>query len=501
MRYMHVKIKSLMSFKINMTLVLALFFFMSCKEKPKPELAEATPTEERPNIILIVTDDLGYSDVGFNGSKDITTPSLDELAHNGTIFSSSYVAHPFCGPSRAALMTGRYPHTIGSQFNLPANSEVSVGKGIPLEETFMSKMLQDAGYYTGAIGKWHLGAVPGYHPNERGFDDFYGFLGGGHKYFPEEYSATYAKQKAAGQEVIFDYLKPLEHNGKIVENPIEYLTDELSRKAVDFVNSASKKKNPFFLYLAYNAPHVPLEAKAEDLEKFKHIEDKDRRTYAAMVYAVDRGIGELVTALKESEEYKNTLIVFLSDNGGKLSKGATNFPLREGKGSTCEGGYRVPMLFHWPEKIALGNKFSYPVSSLDLYPTFAGLAKADTSEDKKLDGKNIWAAVSSGENTRKEEPIFVLRHREGYSDVGIRQDQWKALKTNQNEWKLYDVDKDIGEKKDLSEKYPEQLKQMVLEGQKWSKTHTEPQWFDPEELRKDWEEQEMAKFKKTFDLD
>lgn len=477
---------------------MALLLTVSCKEKPKPALAEATPTEKRPNIILIVTDDLGYSDVGFNGSKDITTPVLDELANNGTILTSGYVAHPFCGPSRAALMTGRYPHTIGSQFNLPANSEVSVGKGIPLEETFMSTMLQDAGYYTGAVGKWHLGAVPGYHPNERGFDDFYGFLGGGHKYFPKQYTATFAKQKSEGREVIFDYLKPLEHNGKTVENPTEYLTDELSRKAVEFVDAASKKENPFFLYLAYNAPHVPLEAKADDLEKFKHIEDKDRRTYAAMVYAVDRGVGEIVTALKESGEYENTLVVFMSDNGGKLSKGATNFPLREGKGSTCEGGYRVPMFFHWPEKITSGSTFSHPVSALDLYPTFAALANAATSKDKIIDGKDIWYAVSTGKDTRKGEPVFVLRHREGYSDVGIRQDQWKALKTNQNEWKLYNIDEDMGEENNLSEQHPEQLKKMVLEAQKWSKTHTEPQWFDPEELRKDWEEQEMAKFKKTF---
>jgi len=481
--------------------ILFLFLgFFGCKENSKKELIASTPSEERPNIILILTDDLGYSDVGFNGSKEITTPNLDELALNGTIFSSGYVAHPFCGPSRAALMTGRYPHTIGSQFNLPANSEVSVGKGIPLEETFMSTMLHDAGYYTGAVGKWHLGAVPAYHPNERGFDDFYGFLGGGHKYFPEEYTEIYAKQKAAGKEVIFDYLKPLEHNGKTVENPTEYLTDELSRKAVDFVNTASKKERPFFMYLAYNAPHVPLEAKESDLEKFSHIEDEDRRTYAAMVYAVDRGIGEIVKSLKANKEYKNTLIVFMSDNGGNTDRGATNHPLTGRKGDTWEGGYRVPMFFHWPEKIRSGSTFSHPVTALDLYPTFAGLAKANLSEDKKLDGKNIWQAVSSEQDTRKGAPVFVLRHREGYSDVGIRQDQWKALKTNQNEWKLFNINEDIAETTDLSKQHPEQLKTMVLEAQTWSKTHTEPQWFDPEKLSKDWEEQEMAKFKGTFEV-
>eukprot|EP00095_Tigriopus_kingsejongensis_P007620 maker-scaffold2178_size19279-snap-gene-0.0 protein:Tk07620 transcript:maker-scaffold2178_size19279-snap-gene-0.0-mRNA-1 annotation:"hypothetical protein" len=180
--------------------------------------------DENPNIITIPqqlrtngyeTVYTGYNDLGFMGSKDIPTPALDQLAENGTIFTSAYAAHPFCGPSRASLMTGRYAHKIGSQFNLPPNSE-TIGKGIPLSETFISKVLQSSGYNTGVIGKWHLGATEVYHPNKRGFDNFYGFLGGGHNYHPEEYETEYKRQKENGRAVIFEYLLPLEQNGKEV---------------------------------------------------------------------------------------------------------------------------------------------------------------------------------------------------------------------------------------------------------------------------------------------
>gem|GEM_PF-2758148 len=222
---------------------------------------------ERPNILVILCDDLGYADVGFNGAKDLKTPALDQLAAAGTVFRSAYVAHPFCGPSRMALLSGRYPHAFGGQFNHPpfhlGLTEYD-DKGIPENETLISTVLQQAGYQTGAVGKWHLGTGPAFHPNRRGFDDFYGFLGGGHKYFPEHYVATYQRQKKAGKQRINEYLHPLKHNGAIVQ-PKGYLTDELSGEAVRFIDAAAKKSDqPFFLYLAYNAPHAPMEATAAD---------------------------------------------------------------------------------------------------------------------------------------------------------------------------------------------------------------------------------------------
>ena len=478
--------------------LIVIAFTVACSGNKKS--ASNNNANETPNIIVILCDDLGYSDVGFNGAKDIITPELDKLAMGGTIFSSAYVVHPFCGPSRAGLMTGRYPHTFGSQFNLPMNSGELLNTGIPLKETFISNVLQDAGYYTGIVGKWHLGAVPEYHPLKRGFDDFYGFLGGGHRYFPEKYQPIYEKQLKEGNKLINDYLKPLEHNYKEVKET-EYITDALSREAVRFVNDASKKDDPFFLYLAYNAPHSPLEAKEDDLKRFSAIEDKKRRTYAAMVYAVDRGVGKLANALKSNGQLDNTLIVFLSDNGGKLSLGATNYPLQKGKGSTQEGGYRVPMFFYWPKGVPAGKIVDHPVSALDFYPTFARLGKAKIPVKKILHGKDIWDDFNAGKNAHAQDMIYALRHREGYSDVGARKGDWKILKTGKNDWKLFHIKNDISEQHDLSQEYPDRLKEMMLQVQKWTKSHTEPKWFDPDSLRGIWTTEEMYTFKTTFTIE
>ncbi|WP_298493914.1 sulfatase-like hydrolase/transferase [uncultured Algibacter sp.] len=489
-------IKNILVFSITIILVAC----SGVKNKSQQESTTVTKGKSsRPNILFVLCDDLGYADVGFNGSKDIITPSLDQLANSGTVLTSAYVTHAFCGPSRAGLLTGRYPHSFGSQFNLPKNSEVTVGEGIPLSEKFMSKMLQESGYYTGAVGKWHLGAVPGYHPNDRGFDDFYGFLGGGHEYFPSEFIAKYEKQVANGVKNIWDYLTPLEHNGKEVRET-EYITDALSREAIRFVNDASKKEQPFFLYVSYNAPHTPLQAKEEDMKVFDNIKDKDRRTYAGMVYAVDRGVGEIVDALKATNQYENTLIVFLSDNGGRPDKGADNSPLKGRKGDTWEGGFRVPMFFHWPNQVKAGNRYNHPVSALDFYPTFAGLAGVTLPEGNKLDGKDIWNDFSSGKTARNGGMIFSMRHRNGFSDVSVRQDDWKATKAYKFGWKLYNITNDIGEEKDLSSQNPEKLKMLVNAAEAWSKTHTEPRWFDPENLREVWKDKEMAKFKETFNI-
>ncbi|MDZ8118408.1 sulfatase-like hydrolase/transferase [Pontiella agarivorans] len=452
-----------------------------------------------PNILVILCDDLGYADVGFNGAEDIKTPHLDRLAEAGTICTSAYVAHPFCGPSRMGLMTGRYPHEYGGQFNHPPFQEGLTeydGLGVPVEETLIAEVLQKAGYFTGAIGKWHLGTADYAHPNVRGFDEFYGFLGGGHMYFPEKYEPAYQRQKKKGIERINEYLHPLEYNGKAVTGK-GYLTDELTGEAVRFVTEAAGKQNPFFLYLAYNAPHAPMEATPEDLAVFSDIENPKRRTYAAMVYAVDRGIARIVETLKKNGQLEDTLIIFLSDNGGKPSQGASNKPLRGRKGDTWEGGFRVPMMWYWPGKIPAGT-VDFPVSSLDFYPTFAALAGGQIPPGKKLDGKNIFQALETRENPRKGEMIYAARHRSSYTDIAARRDEWKITKYGNQPWRLYKITEDPGEENDLAQQYPERVKEMVRTAKKWSTTHAEPLFFHAAGQRDSWAKFTMPNFDRDF---
>lgn len=469
---------------------LALFF--------ASQLWAQNPEAPRPNIIVIMCDDLGYNDVGFNGSKDIATPNLDQLANSGTIFKSAYVTHPFCGPSRAGFITGRYPHEFGAPYNISDDGGVC-NDGISTSEIFMSKVLQDAGYYTAAVGKWHLGYNKEFQPDRRGFDDFYGFLGGGHKYFPDEYREAYNRQVANGNKKINVYLTPLEHNGKNVDEK-EYITDAFTREAIRDIKDASAKKKPLFLYLAYNAPHAPMEAKPEDMEVFENIKDLKRRTYAAMVYAVDRGVGQLIGTLKQTNQFDNTLIVFLSDNGGIPNQGASNFPLKGVKGDTWEGGIRVPMFFHWPKNVPAGQTYNFPVSSIDFYPTFAHLAGAKIPATKLLEGKDILTGFNINNDAYKDRALFALRYRNGFSDVGLRQNDWKLVKANNGAWQLFDIKNDIGETKDLSAKYPEVVKKMVGQALLWSTKHVTPLWFDNPKAKQMWYDTGMPNYDKTFML-
>lgn len=355
--------------------------------------------DARPNIIVILADDLGYNDVGFTGETEIQTPNLDKLAESGVIFTNGHCNHPFSGPSRAALMSGRYQQRFGFETN-PAYDPNNPYMGISTDEKLFPERLQEVGYTTGIIGKWHLGATQLHNPINRGFDYFYGFLGGGHNYFTIDKSKRVFE--AYEQELIRNTL-PATFDG--------YITTAFSEDAAQFVKD--NKDQPFFLYLAYNAPHEPLQAPKEDIERYSHITDKRRRTYAAMVDVMDRGIGTVVEALKESGLYENTIIFFTSDNGGPrmkddstLSNFTDNTPFRAGKGSTYEGGHHVPYILSWPAKIKGGVEFEYPVNALDISRTAVAVAGGDAESAYAMEGVDLIPYLTGEESGAPHEAIF-----------------------------------------------------------------------------------------------
>ncbi|WP_222846405.1 sulfatase family protein [Pontiella sulfatireligans] len=431
---------------------------------------------ERPNILVILADDLGYGDVGFTGSQEIFTPQLDQLAANGMVCRNGYVTHPYCGPSRAGLVTGRYQARFGLEINV-TYSPYDLYSGLPLTEQTFGTRMQKAGYRTGIIGKWHLGAAQPYHPNSRGFDHFYGFLSGGHSYFPENTTTAYPLLLENGSPHYSAnegcYL-PLMRNNQAGEFN-EYLTTALSREAAKFV---AESKKPFCLYLAYNAPHGPLEAPKKTIEKYQHIKNKQRRTYAAMIDEMDQGIGMVVDALKKSGKFDNTLIFFLSDNGGVTSKPghenenwSNNGPFRKGKGSMLEGGSHVPFFVHWPKGIKKPGTFEGLISSLDIAATAVALGGGDTS-GHPLEGVNL-APYLSGKKSGTPHDALFWRVRDGVS-WAVRTPTGKYLQENWggSETQLYDMANDPYESTNLIGQVPEKRAELVKLWNDWNAGNT-----------------------------
>ncbi|MFG0254057.1 MAG: sulfatase-like hydrolase/transferase, partial [Rhodopirellula sp. JB053] len=247
----------------------------------------------------------------------------------------------------------------------------------------------------------------------------------------------------------------------------------------------------------YNAPHAPMEATEDDLAANAHIKNQKRRVVAGMMTAVDRGVGLVTDALKKRGRFENTLVVFLSDNGGKSVFGSSNAPFRGVKGDTWEGGFRVPMFFHWPEKIP-AQKFDFPVSSLDFYPTFAAVADAKIPSNKQLDGVNLLSSLVQGNNPRPNEVIFAMRHRGGYTDVSARRGDWKAVRHSNQPWRLFNITEDLSEEHDLASSNPERLEELIAAAERWSQTHETPLFFDSPGARDKWFGTNMPHFDKTF---
>ena len=404
-----------------------------------------------PNLIIILTDDMGYADVGFNGCKDIPTPHIDTIAARGVQFTSGYVAYSYCSPSRAGLLTGRYPQRFGHEYNPPDKPDDPT-VGLPRSETTLADSLGKAGYYCGIVGKWHLGMHESLHPMSRGFDEFFGFLGGLSRYLPENHPR------------IFRNHEPV--------TITKYLTDEFSDEALRFVEK--NKDKPFFLYLAYNAPHIPMQASGKYLARFPNIENPARRTYAAMVSAVDDGVGRLLDKLRELNLEENTLIFFLSDNGGPPAQNASdNAPLRGGKSSVWEGGFRVPFAVQWPEHLPAGIKYDYPVSSLDIFATIAALADAPTDPARPLDGVNLIPYLTGKDDTEPHNAIYTRKVHDG--SFAVRNGDYKLVIQGENQNpQLYDLGKDIGETTDLAAQKPEQLQTLDKLRQQWNAQLIEP---------------------------
>ncbi len=443
----------------NFALLLLILAYFS-----KGVYAQSSP----PNIIIILADDLGYADVGFNGSKDIPTPNIDRIAENGVTFSRGYVSYAVCGPSRAGLITGIYQDKFGFSKN-PLLAPNDPAMGLPLNQQTLGAFLKQQHYVTGAIGKWHLGVYKTLRPNQRGFDYFFGFLSGGHKYFPKEWTLNNLSEVKSQFDA---YRTKLLRNNKRVDEK-EYITDAFSREAVGFVDRNYRK--PFFLYLAYNAPHTPLEATQKYLDRFPNIKDKKRRTYAAMISALDDGVGKLLDKLKSLHIEKNTLIFFLSDNGGPIySNGSSNAPLRGKKGDFFEGGIHVPFAAQWIGHIPRDSKYNEPVISLDIFATAAALVNAKPKNP--LDGVNLMPFVTSKSKGLPHGDLYWRNFANGR--FAVVEPTYKRIDQRGKLPMLFNLSQDIGEKTNLSDKVNYQPIMNDLESKitAWSKLLEAPKF-------------------------
>lgn len=401
----------------------------------------ATPA--RPNLIVILTDDQGYGDVGFNGCKDIPTPNIDSIARHGVHFTNGYVSYPVCSPSRAGLLTGRYEQRFGHERNPPFEPG-NRQSGLPLSETTLADTLGKVGYRSGIIGKWHLGAHPDLHPLRRGFTEFYGMLGGGHRYLPEELTI---KEPREAKNEADSYRLWIVRDQEPVRTT-QYLTDEFSDEAVRFI--ARHKAEPFFLYLAYNAPHSPLQATEKYLSRFAGIADPKRRTYAAMVSAVDDGVGRVLAELRRQGIEENTLVFFLSDNGGPSADNASsNAPLRGNKSDPWEGGIRVPFAAQWPGHLPKGIKYDQPVLSLDIFATITAAAGALANPARPLDGVDLLPYVTGARSGAPHEAIYLRKFDQGA--FAVRRGDYKlVIPRHGAPAQLFNLAHDIRESRNLA---------------------------------------------------
>ena len=449
---------------------------------PSASPSEADDVDKLPNIVLIVVDDLGFNDItyygGGIGGGSVPTPQIDSIAKQGIHFTNGYTGNGTCAPSRAALLTGRYPTRVGFEFT-PASPQFmklvsgdsfkeenaenyppSSSLGLPSSELTLPEVLKEKGYHSLLLGKWHLGADEGMTPNDQGFDEFLGFLGGGAMFMEED------DPKVVNSKQDFDpidkYLWPnLKYGVRFNKGerfkPDSHLTDYLSREAVKAIEE--NRNRPFFMYLAYNAPHTPLQSEKRDYDALSHIEDHTERTYAGMIRGLDRGIGQVLASLEENDLSDNTMVIFTSDNGGAGYVGLPdlNKPYRGWKMTLFEGGIHTPYFIKWPKKIAAGSQYDSPVAHIDIFSTVLAAIGIALPDDRITDGKDILKVALDPEQPSLDRPLFW---RSGGYKV-VQQDGWKLqlLEHNGKNW-LFNLNDDPTEQRDLSASNSEKLNEL-----------------------------------------
>jgi arylsulfatase A-like enzyme len=407
----------------------------------------------RPNILIIVADDLGYGELGCQGNPQIPTPNIDSLAKNGVRFTSGYVSGPYCSPTRAGLMTGRYQQRFGHEFN-PGPANVSPENfGLSLKEKALPERLKEAGYATGMFGKWHLGYRPEFHPTARGFSEFLGFLGGAHSYVDPRADAANPIQR-----------------GMTTIDRLDYTTDAFAREAAAFIDTQHER--PWFVYLPFNAVHAPLQATDKYLDRFKTISDPTRKHFAAMLSAMDDGVGTVLARVRAHQLEEDTLIVFVSDNGGPTAQSTSgNGPLHGFKAQVWEGGVRVPFMIQWKGQIPTGKVDDRPVIQLDIAPTVMAALGMPVGSEARLDGVNLLPYLK-GEKAGV--PHSALFWRFG-AQRAVRSGDWKLTDMGSGA-KLFNLADDLGEEHDLSAKAPEKLKELEAAYSAWNADNVEARW-------------------------
>jgi arylsulfatase A-like enzyme len=459
----------------------------------------SAPAAKRPNVIVILADDLGYADISAYKVGRFPTPNIDRIGMQGVRFTDGYASAPVCGPSRAGLQSGRYQERFGFEYNNgPAGRDLKNGYGMDTNEITIAQLMKQSGYHTGLVGKWHLGMNDKFYPTNRGYDEFVGFLPGETAYMDDptvpgvHLALVTTKGGSDDSPDTSENVMRQFHRGKlstILEGPNravadtknEYLTDYFGDRAVDFIRRNSKADQPYFLYFAPNAVHSPHMVTQKYYDRFANIKDDQLRIYAAMVSALDDQVGRVVDAVEASGQSNNTIIYFMSDNGCEAYyKGLCSCtPLRGGKLSHYEGGTRVPFMVRWPGHIKPGTVYRQVVSTLDILPTSVAAAGGKLPADRIYDGVDIMPYIT-GKKTGTPHDMLVWRRR---PLVSIRMGDWKLWESvnddtgKYGEYKLlFNLKSDLNETTNLAAKYPAKVKQLEAKIQEWAKDMKDPEW-------------------------